>query len=426
MRDKKKPNVSIVVKDGLCTSCGICMGVCSKGSISFNYGKEVNTPIVNTQTCVNCGLCYEVCPGKGVMLNEKGKEHFGGQAGIDYNKYCGYWLSSYTGYSSEQDIRYHSASGGMVTSFLIWLLEKKVIDGAVVVRYKKDNPFEPEPYIATTKEEVLCTRGSKYLVLSYDKVVKEIETFHGKLVVVGLPCQIQGLRNLAEKNRHIREHIIGYFSIYCSLNKTKHSMDYYLEKYRIKKDDVGYFSFRDDGCLGYMKYVSMDGEVIKKIPYLSFWYGTHSFFQNRRCLLCADHYGELADISFGDINIEPYNYDKVGISSMVVRSNVWENLLKESGKDGHIALKDCPIEDVIKSQGYAKSFKKGVGIQSYIKRRKLLGESVPKYDVEFDGKPTLRNYIGVLMKGVMIWIGSHKSLWFIINMLDKSDRQAIE
>lgn len=420
-----KDNVGKIVSNGLCTSCGVCNGICPHSSIAFHYGKERNTPVVDKASCVNCGLCYDVCPGKGIELVAKGHELFGNQTDVEYNKYCGYQLASYTGHSSNEDIRYHSASGGMVTSFLIYLLDKKIVDGALVVRYSESNPFEPEPFIATTKEEVLASRGSKYLVLSYDKVINDIKAFSGKLVVVGLPCQIQGLRNFAEKNKKVRETILGYFSIYCSLNKTKHSMDYYLEKYQIKRDDVGYFSFRDDGCLGYMKFADKEGNVIKKIPYLSFWFGTHSFFQNRRCTLCADHFGELSDISFGDINIAPYNEDKIGISSLVVRSSYWDSILEQANNDGAIVLNSCLLDDVISSQGYSKVFKKGAGIQSYLVVRRLFGKKNPVYDIEFEGKPSIKNYIGVFVKYFMLWIGSHRSMWFVIKKLDHSDGKVI-
>ena len=364
----------------------------------------------------------DVCPGKGIQLFAKGKELFGGQGVAEYNKYCGYYLSSYSGYSSDNSIRFHSASGGLVTSFLIYLLEHKIIDGALVIRYKENDPFEPEPFIATTTEELLMSRGSKYIVISYDKVINDVKKFPGKLAVVGLPCQIQGLRLFADKNKGVRDKVIGYFSIYCSLNKTKHSMDYYIEKYQINRKDVGCFSFRDDGCLGYMKYTDKNGNIIKKIPYLSFWFGSHSFFQNRRCSLCVDHFGELADISFGDINIPPYNEDKIGISSLVVRSSFWNSVLEKAQKEGVLILNDCPINVVNQSQGYAKFFKKGPGVQSYLSVRRIFGRKNPDYDIIFEGKPSLKNYFGVFVKYFMLWIGSNRRMWFIIKKLDHSNR----
>lgn len=417
-----KNNVKSVVKDGLCTSCGVCAGSCPKKCISFNYGEERNIPIINEDKCVNCGICYDICPGKGISLKYIGDSLFSNQANDNQNVYCGHYLDAYTGHSNNQDIRYHSSSGGMVTSFLLYLLKKKIIDGAVVVRYKTNNPLCPEPFIATTEADILSSRGSKYIITSYDKVVNDILSFDGKLVVVGLPCQIQGLRKLAEWNKKLAHVIIGYFSIYCSLNKTKHSISYYLSHYKIKKEDVGYFSFRDDGCMGYMKYCDKNGHVLKRIPYVSFWYGSHSFFQNRRCTLCIDHFGDLSDISFGDINIPPYNEDKIGISSLVCRTQFWKDMLEECSREWVITLNRCPIEDVVKSQGFSKSFKKGKGVKSFLNFRSILGLKNPKYDVILDGSPSFMDYIAVIVKYLMFFIGHHKKLWNIIHVLDNSHR----
>ena len=417
-----RKNVSEVVHNGLCTSCGACAGVCNKNSIKFVYGPERNEPVVNSHTCIGCGLCYDVCPGKGIELVKKGDELFSGEHNDKWSPYCGHYLNSYTGHSNDEEIRYHSASGGMITSFLLYLLRNRIIDGTLVVRYKDEDPFTLEPFIATSEADILRSRGSKYIVTSFDKVVNDIKTFKGKLVVVGLPCQIQGLRNLSSMNKKVRDTIIGYFSIYCSLNKTKHSIDYYLSHYKINRNAVGYFSFRDDGCMGYMKYADKQGKTLMKIPYVSFWYGSHSFFQNRRCALCADHFGELADISFGDINIPPYNEDKIGISSLVVRSQYWNNHLLECVRNGDICLSHCSIDDVNTSQGYSKHYKKGRGIQSYLKVRQMLGLVNPVYDIKFEGKPTIVNYVGVVLKYLMLFVGKHKSLWFIIHALDRSSK----
>lgn len=165
----------------------------------------------------------------------------------------------------------------MVTQFLLYLLDRKIIDGAVVVGYKKDDPLCPYPFIATTKEEIMQSRGSKYVVVSYDEIMSQLKKVDKRLVLVGLPCQIQGFRKLAQKSKKISRCIIGYFAIYCSLNKTKHSIDYYLYRYNVNRKEVSYFSFRDDGCLGYMKIADKKGVVIKKVPYIKYWHGTHSF-----------------------------------------------------------------------------------------------------------------------------------------------------
>ena len=415
-----KDNVSKVVKEGLCCSCGVCKSICAKNAISFRYGKERNTPQVDSKVCINCGLCYDICPGKGIELQRLSEKLYSQQDEVEYNRYCGYYLNSYIAYSNNEDIRFHSASGGVVTQFLLYLLRTKVIDGALVVRYRTDNPLEPEPFIATTEEEILSSRGSKYLVLSYDNVLADLELFDGNVVVVGLPCQIQGIRMLAEKKKKIRDKLVGYFAIYCSLTKTKHSMDYYLWHYGITRDNIGRFSFRDDGCLGYMKVEDKSGNLIKKVKYEKYWHGTHNFFVNSRCSLCIDHFGELADISFGDIHCEPYLHDTVGISSIVTRNKGWDNLLKECSEVKDIFLQNVPLEEVAKSQPYSKIRKKGKGVKCAMILRALFRKANPIYDYEYDGIISFKTYVLETINMIMRSVGSHRTLWYIVRLLDKS------
>ena len=417
MQDKK--NVAEVVKEGLCCSCGVCAASCHKKAIKLQYGKRNNLPIVNTDKCVHCSLCYDVCPGKGLPIFKVSSKLFEREVNIIHNKYCGYYLNSYVGYSTDENIRFHSASGGLVTSLSCYLLRNNIIEGAVVVGYKQGNPFEPKPFIAKTEEEIKQSRSSKYIVVSYDEVLDEITTFNKPIVVVGLPCHIQGVRNLADKNKKIRDCIKGYFAIYCSLTKTKNSIDYYLYRYGINKKKVGRFSFRDDGCLGYMKYEKPNGEVIKRIPYLKYWHGTHSFFVNERCSVCTDHFGELADISFGDINIEPYNKDKTGISSVVSRSSYWREILLKAETDGHLKLDEISIEEVISSQQYSKKYKKGAGIQSAMTLRRLLGKKNPEYDIEFEGIVSCKSILIEVTKLIQRFVGKHRSGWFMIKATDR-------
>lgn len=412
--------VGDVVKSGLCTSCGVCRGACAKKCIQFKYGHENNVPFIDESSCTNCGLCYSLCPGKGLPLKSISDSLWKETEGINHNQYCGYALSAYIGYSKDNDVRYHSASGGVVSQFLLYLMDKGIVDGAIVVRFKEDNPLEPEPFIAKTKADILNSRGSKYVIQSYDRVIDQALNFEGKLVVVGLPCQIQGLRLLCSKKKYLSEKIIGYFAIYCSLNKTKHSIDYYLDHYKIKRDVIGRFAFRDDGCLGFMKLEDKQGNIIKKVKYEQYWHGTHSFFSNGRCSLCIDHFGELADISFGDIHIDPYKQDTIGVNSMITRSRFWDNHLNECKRNGYISLKEESLDLLVSSQPYSKFFKKGAGVKCNLKMRSWIGKGIPIYDTSNNVKPKLKHYISELSKAWMRHVGHHKSLWFIIHLLDKS------
>lgn len=416
-----KTNVTQVERNGLCTSCGVCAGSCPKKCITFCYGKERNIPVVNADKCIGCGLCYDVCPGKGIELNGWSKTLFGDIKNIHVDEFAGHYLNSYTGYSTNEEVRMHSATGGMVTQFLMWLLRIREIDGAIVVRYSKNNPLEAEPFIATSQEDVWNSRSSKYIVLSMDKIARAIaDGDYKRLIVVGLPCQIQGLRQLANKNKKIREAIIGYFSIYCSVNKTKLSILYYPKRYSVPLDRIASFSFRDDGCMGFMKFNDKEGNVLKKIPYLSYWFGTHSFFSNPRCSLCIDQLGELADISFGDIHIKPYSDDLIGTNSIITRSEKWDVLLKRCNDEGFVSLNEIDIDTLVSSQTYTRIFKKGAGVKTNMMIRNILGKKNPVYDYSYKGKVSFKNIASELTKSMMRTIGRFPQLWWIIRFLDNN------
>ena len=375
---------------------------------------------MDSASCIHCGLCFDICPGKGIELMSLGKDLFGANSGIKTDLCSGLFLNTYVGHSTNEEIRYHSATGGMVTQFLIWLLKKGEINGAVVVRYRKDCPMEPEPFIALTEEEIWDSRSNKYVVLSMDKVARQIaDGKYKKLAVVGLPCQIQAWRQLSKRNKKVRESICVFFAIYCSVNKTKHSLDYYPIRYKVDSDSIGRFAFRDEGCMGYMKFEDKKGNTVKKVPYLSFWFGTHSFFSNHRCSVCIDQLGEVADISFGDIHIKPYSEDRIGTNSIITRSKKWDDLLKLCRDEGFITLDEISIDTLTSSQIYAKTFKKGAGVKTNMQLRRIIGKVNPTYDYTYTGNLTCKDIICEICKAIMRSIGKRRKLWWIIIMLDK-------
>ena len=79
---------------------------------------------------------------------------------------------------------------------LIYLLENKRIDGAVITRMSKQKPWLTEPFIATTREEILEGAQSKYIITSVNEILDQSSGFKGRLAYVGLPGQVQSIRKL--------------------------------------------------------------------------------------------------------------------------------------------------------------------------------------------------------------------------------------
>lgn len=413
---KKNHSIDYVVSNNLCTACGVCQDICPQNAIRFYKYKGNNIPFVNYSLCNNnkgCSTCYQVCPGSGINLREISKQlvKYG-----KYDYYLGYFINTYEGYSNNFDIRYHSSSGGVLTQFLIYLLNKKIIDGAVITRLKSSFPTEPETIIAQTEEEIISGKGSKYCPVTLNKISSKIKKLNGIYIIVGLPCHIQGFRKYEKIDSKFKKKILGYFSIYCSSTRTYYGTEYLLSYYKIKIENLKYLGYRDDGCLGYLKVISND--KLTKIPYREYYKKMRSFFKPRRCLLCVDHYGDLADLSFGDLQIDKYRRSKTEINSIISRNPYFDELLNQAKDEGLISLHQIDKNIVNKSQETMLTHKRKLaGLNLYLEKK--LGKQVPKYDLYFPNNYTLIDFAIYLIIKLQTQIGKFKPLWFLINIFNK-------
>ncbi|WP_307758062.1 Coenzyme F420 hydrogenase/dehydrogenase, beta subunit C-terminal domain [uncultured Mediterranea sp.] len=412
-------NISYTLKNDLCTGCGICKGACPSNAISIITQNGRFLPKVDTALCKNdkgCHRCIDTCPGIGIDLTRIAQEQFTSNS-TKSDKMIGRYLKCFVGHSNNQEIRYHCASGGMTSQFLIYLLNKKYIDGAIVTAFDPSNEFLVKTYIATNEKEVLAAKGSKYSPVSFHNIVTEIKKAQGnRYVIVGLPCHIHGFRKLESIDRRFKEKIIGYFTIFCSSGRTFNLTDYLFRERKVAKQNLTYFSYRDEGCLGSMVIQEKNGRKIVD-KYQNYYHPLRSFFIPRRCLFCIDHYGELADICFGDIHIEPYIQDKIGINSIIVRKQQWLDWILEAQKEGYIEIQE--ISSTILNSSQKMSNKKKGRNGEFISLNKRFGREIPKYDVNYLKPASIKTIFNYIQNRCQQFIGCHKSLWWLIAPLKK-------
>lgn len=423
-------NINKTLHNDLCTGCGVCEGACPFDAITTVVEKGNFRPKIDSSKCKNCGRCIKACPGLGVglvCLADKYQSET-----TCHNKMVGRYEKCFTGYSNDFEVRFHSASGGMVSQFLIWLLENKKIDGAVVTRFDQENSLLVKTFIATTREDIIAARSSKYAPVTLNRAVQDIKAASGsRYVIVGLPCHIQGLRKLMEIDKKLRDKVVGLFGIYCSCGRSFYMTEHVFKERGIPKDKITYFQYRDEGCLGKMvvKVPEGDANTIRVINnnsesvlsnevrsykehYQSYYHPLRSFFIPRRCLFCIDHYAELSDISFGDIHIKPYSDDKIGVNSIIVKNKTWLSLLEECQKAGAIYLDEVPFKTISDSQ--KMSFKKKGRNGAFINIGKKLGWVVPQYDVDYLRQPTMHDWLDYVQNRGQQFLGRHKALWSLI------------
>jgi len=319
--------IAQVVKDGLCTGCGTCVSLCPEEAIKLiiDEKKGIYISELDEDGCNNCGICYKVCPGHEVDFKGLNLEIFGKEP---EDILIGNYLNCYTGHSTDYNIRYNSSSGGLVTALLIFALEEGIIDGALVTRMKRDNPIEPEPFIARTVEEIIEASKSKYCPVPANIALKEIlDSKEGeKFAVVGLPCHIHGVRKAEQINKKLKEKIVLHLGIFCNHVPNFWGTKLLLQRLKVREDEVIKLGYRGEGYPGSMKISKKSGELLLLPDYWSF-VGTY-FFYPARCLMCSDGICELADISFGDAWLPELSDDKIGKSIIVSKSEIGDKILQ--------------------------------------------------------------------------------------------------
>ena len=423
VRQSGIPNISYTIDHDICTGCGICQDACPSATIKIGVEGGVFRPVIDRKRCNNdkgCHRCYDVCPGLGVDLLGIANNEFVGDD-IRQDRMAGRYLQCYTGHSSDHDIRWHSASGGMVSQFLIWLLERGEIDGAVVTKYDNSKPLMVKTFVATSKEDVLDARSSKYGPVTMAGMGRAIKEAAGnRYVIVGVPCHIQGFRKLMAVDNLLKKKIVGLFSIYCSSGRSFYLTEHVMKERGIKREDLRYFAYRDEGCLGSMVAVTNNSTV--RCSYQDYYHPLRSIFVPRRCLFCIDHYGELADVCFGDIHVKPYSDDKVGVNSVIVRSSKWKYLLEECERNKAISLEPISYEIVAASQ--PMSFKKKNRNGAFINICKKIGMVVPDYNQYYLQQPTAHDVFDYIQNRIQQYIGRHRLLWPLIQILKMSKTAA--
>ncbi len=197
--------------------------------------------------------------------------------------------------------------GGVVTSLVIEGLNSGLFDSAILVR--KGYNQSVESFIAESSTEIIHAKGSKYqLVPVPEKLIEAVqERGKSRIAVVGLPCQVVGIREIQKSLPDIDLTVIGLF---CMEN-FRHN----LLKSRIAEILKIDLDAAEKILISKGHFIVTSGEktVSCKVTELIAAVRTG-------CHFCIDFTSELADISIGMVG-SPDHY-----STVIVRSDKGRSL----------------------------------------------------------------------------------------------------
>lgn len=325
-----------------CTLCGTCYAICPKNAISFNNEKE--EVVVNENLCINCGLCIRNCPTQNKVT--KKETLLGDIYGV------------YVGYSNDKEIRFKSASGGILTQTLKYLIENNIVDKVLITDFEKDI-FQADAYFTDNIDKIINASGSKYQIVNINKELKDLLKNNHRIAYVGLPCHHKGLEQFIKTNPQIKSKIMYKFAICCSHNCNIQILDYITYQLNIKKEDITSIKYRGNGWPEYLTITTKNENKIKfpvkdwNALFLSF------FYTPKQCLNCTDFCGETSDISFADAWLEEYtSQNSDGYNLIFSHNEKSEELLQNMATNKQLTLIKHSTKDIIKSQIIGLFYKK--------------------------------------------------------------------
>jgi coenzyme F420 hydrogenase subunit beta len=374
--------------------------------------KGIYLPQINDY-CNDCGVCLKICPGIGVDFFQLDKEIFGNKPD---DILIGNYINIYTGYSSDDEIRYNSSSGGLITQLLVFALERGMINGALVTRMKKDKPLEPESFIARTSKEIISAMGSKYCPVPANIALQEIINSKDgeEFAVVGLPCHMNGIRKAEYYLKNLSDKIVLHLGIVCNHTPNYLATEFLLKTNNLNAKEIGELKYRGYGWPGSLRIHKTNGSKVL-VPYFSTKYAGimfDAFFFPERCTLCSDKICQLADITLADAWIQDLiKLDTPGYSLIVVRNEQGNKIIDAAMKCKVIELRNLNSKTVIESQKLDINCKR---VNARILLACLIGHALPIPNRN-TVQPGFADYCQAILFYFKNFISSKRYLWWIIS-----------
>ena len=319
-----------VLEKERCTGCTACMNNCPKGAITFEESNDgFKYPVINQNKCIDCGLCKKTCP----VLNTKENKSI--------NK-C------YVAYNKNINERLNASSGSLFSTIADYILDKK----GIVVGAAFDDNNHLKHIAIEKKKDLEPLRKSKYLQSDLGNIFKYIkeQTKTRKVLFVGTPCQVSGLKSLIKNC----DNLIA-IDLFChGVPSPKLFKKYVEELEKDNNDKLINYDFRDNttGWDNYSNTAVFKNKNITELQrnnkYMQLFLSDIALRES--CYDCNFKLGnKYSDITLGDFwgvkNQYPEMYNKEGVSAIIINTKIGQELF--SNIKSSLEYKDCDIDNII-------------------------------------------------------------------------------
>ncbi len=197
-RNQWKELMAQVIDTELCTGCAGCVISCPHDVIGYDHEQGGYKPFhledeLGPDDCIHgqkgCTSCTRACPRFGIWEAQADEHLFGRTRSED--EVAGIYQDILLTRASDEMINEVGQDGGLVSAILLWALENDYIDAALVSYLEGDkSSWKARPGVASTKEQILQSAGSRYTYSANTLALGEAtEAGHERLALVGMSCQ---------------------------------------------------------------------------------------------------------------------------------------------------------------------------------------------------------------------------------------------
>jgi coenzyme F420 hydrogenase subunit beta len=256
------------------------------------------------------------------------------------------------GHAADSELRFKASSGGVISAMAQHLLDSGKVDFILHIAADPAAPLRSRVQTSRARAEILAGAAARYgpaaPLASIGALLNEGRPF----AVIGKPCDIAGIRNLARTDARAQRLITYAIAFFCAGVSSLRISEAIVAKYGLALDEVKTMRYRGHGCPGPTHIESRDGRVFEQ-SYDETWSEELAQDIQFRCKICPDSIGEQADIVCGDAWVGADGYahaEHDGWNAIVARSAVGDALLREMEAAGRIVSEPIATGDLDRMQ----------------------------------------------------------------------------
>jgi len=328
----------VILADSCC-ACGACIAYCESQSFNViemdNYIPKFKSE-KNADNCTECGVCYYICPQTFTLSGKLEDSHL-------IEDEIGHIIKILAAKTTNFTIEKVGQDGGVVSTLLTYLFERRKIDAAIVSEYNEN--FEPIPKIIFDKEELLKSAGTRYYISSQILPLKDLynisqEILEKKHIIdidqiriafVGTPCQCKAISKM--KLLHIKPaHVIKYIiSLFCFENFNYNQLyDILKKEINIKSKDIQKTWIKKNFFIKTKNNKEFEVNIKTLDPAV-----------RKHCHDCYEFTGKFSDISIGAAGAPK------GYSMILIRAVTSEKIINSMLSEGFIEQFIVPADQSI-------------------------------------------------------------------------------